>query len=116
MYPSFFSNTHPRLNFYYLAQPSEKTLHESHLFLSQYYPRTEQEWTKMAIKEVHSAETLHVSWQKESQNALQALSDEREPLQVRPNHLCKSVVPLRKTSFPPPLPVRLQIIQLGLRD
>lgn len=65
----------------------------------------------MAIKEVHSAETLHVSWQKESQNALQ-----REPLQVRPNHLCKSVVPLRKTSFPPPLPVRLHIIQLGLRD
>lgn len=71
----------------------------------------------MAIKEVHSAETLHVSWQKESQNALQALSDEREPiLQVRPNHLGKSVVPLRKTSFPPPSPVRLQIIQLGLRD
>ena len=70
----------------------------------------------MAIKEVHSAETLYVSWQKESQNALQALSDEREPLQVRLNHLCKSVVPLRKTSFPPPLPVRLQIIQLGLRD
>lgn len=53
----------------------------------------------MAIKEVHSAETLHVSWQKESQNALQALSDEREPLQVRPNHLCKSVVPLKRV-FP----------------
>ena len=32
----------------------------------------------MAIKEVHSAETLHVSWQKESQNALQAPSEERE--------------------------------------